>query len=59
MFSFRFLANEFWLAGKTNVEKAQADEVVDAITDLQNAAVNMYLVYKLMFYQFILVHSNV
>ena len=43
MFSLRFLANEFGLAGKTNVEKAQADEVVDAITDLQNAAVNMYV----------------
>ena len=35
----RFLAKEFGLAGKTNVEVAKADEVVDAITDLQNSAV--------------------
>jgi len=34
----RFLAKEFGLAGKTNVEVAKADEVVDAITDLQNSA---------------------
>ena len=37
----RFLANEFGLAGKNNTEKAQADEVVDAVVDLQNAAVNI------------------
>ena len=36
----RFLANEFGLAGRNNTEKAQADEVVDAVVDLQNAAVN-------------------
>lgn len=38
----RFLANEFGLAGKTNIEKGQADEVVDAITDLQNAAYTVF-----------------
>ena len=33
----RFLANEFGLAGRTNLEKAEADEIVDALVDLQNA----------------------
>ena len=33
----RFLANEFGLAGRTPLESAQADEVVDAITDLVSA----------------------
>merc|ERR1719357_1105271 len=40
----RFLANEFGLAGKNNTEKAQADEVVDAVVDLQNAAVNIFII---------------
>jgi len=31
----RFLAREFKLAGKSNIESAQADEVVDAVLDLQ------------------------
>ena len=31
---FRFLAHEFGLAGKNNLENAQADEVVDAVSDL-------------------------
>jgi len=38
----RFLANEFGLAGKNNTEKGQADEVVDAIVDLQNAAYTVF-----------------
>merc|ERR1712227_871746 len=33
----RFLANEFGLAGDTPIEKAQVDEVVDSISDFQNA----------------------
>jgi len=33
----RFLAREFGIAGKTNLEKAQGDEIVDAVTDVQNA----------------------
>merc|ERR1711892_1260744 len=33
----RFLAAEFGLTGKNNLEKAQADEIVDAISDLGNA----------------------
>jgi glutathione S-transferase len=32
----RFLANEFGLAGRTNEEKAEADEIVDALVDIQN-----------------------
>ena len=31
---FRFLANEFNLAGRNNLERAQADETIDAIKDL-------------------------
>jgi len=38
----RFLANEFGLAGQNNTEKAQADEVVDAVVDLQNAAYTVF-----------------
>eukprot|EP00090_Calanus_glacialis_P028573 TRINITY_DN45882_c0_g1_i1.p1 TRINITY_DN45882_c0_g1~~TRINITY_DN45882_c0_g1_i1.p1 ORF type:complete len:205 (-),score=76.29 TRINITY_DN45882_c0_g1_i1:437-1051(-) len=33
----RFLAREFGIAGSSNLERAQSDEVVDAITDIQNA----------------------
>merc|ERR1711942_127057 len=33
----RFLAKEFGIAGNSNLERAQADEVADAITDIQNA----------------------
>ena len=32
----RFLAKEFGLAGKTNLEQAQADMIVDASSDLQD-----------------------
>ena len=32
--NFRFLANEYNLAGRTNLEKAQADEIVDTIVDI-------------------------
>jgi len=31
----RFLAGEYGLAGKNSVESAQADEIVDAVLDLQ------------------------
>ena len=31
---FRYLANQFGLAGKTNMERAQADEIVDAVNDM-------------------------
>lgn len=30
----RYLANQFGLAGKTNMERAQADEIVDAVNDM-------------------------
>ena len=30
----RFLANKYNLAGRTNLERAQADEIVDTVTDL-------------------------
>jgi len=38
----RFLANKFGLAGKSNLEKAQADEIVDVIQDLINAWGKVY-----------------
>merc|ERR1712106_1288663 len=37
----RFLAAEFGLVGKTNLESAQADEIVDAVSDLQTAMVKV------------------
>jgi len=33
----RFLANEFGLAGANNMERAEADEAVDALIDIMNA----------------------
>jgi len=33
----RFLANEYNLAGKTNLEKAHADEVIDTLLDVMNS----------------------
>ena len=33
----RFLAKEFGLAGKTNLEQAQADMVIDTGNDLDNS----------------------
>ncbi|XP_023338893.1 glutathione S-transferase 1 [Eurytemora carolleeae] len=38
----RFLANEFGLAGKNNLEKAEADEIVDALMDIQNARYGVF-----------------
>merc|ERR1719228_2786930 len=38
----RFLAAEFGLAGKDNMERAQADEIVDVISDLQNAMIKVF-----------------
>jgi len=38
----RFLAKEFGLAGKGNIEQAQADEIVDALQDIINAGTRMY-----------------
>ena len=35
----RFLATEHGLAGRTSLEAAQADEIVDAITDMVNVRV--------------------
>ena len=35
----RFLANEFGLAGKTNLEKARADMIVDCVSDMLAGAV--------------------
>ena len=42
----RFLANEFGMAGDTAIEKAQADEVVDAVSDFQNALVTYLMILK-------------
>lgn len=42
----RFLATEFGIAGRTNVEKAQVNEVVDAINDLHTAVVSAILFEK-------------
>ena len=33
----RYLAEQFDLAGRTNLERAQADEVVDSLNDLVEA----------------------
>merc|ERR1711936_68929 len=38
----RFLAAEFGLAGRDNLESAQADEIVDIISDLQNAMIKVF-----------------
>ena len=38
----RFLAHEYGLAGKSNVESAQCDEIVDAVSDLQNAMIKVF-----------------
>jgi len=39
----RFIAHEVGLAGNTNMEKAQVDEIVDVIQDLVNAFVELYV----------------
>merc|ERR1711997_138728 len=39
---WRFLANEFGLAGKTNLERARADMIVDCVNDLVAVAVAMF-----------------
>ena len=36
----RYLANEYGIAGTSNMVKAQVDEVVDVINDVQNAMVS-------------------
>ena len=36
---FRFLATEYGLTGRTSLEAAQADEIVDALTDIVNTRV--------------------
>merc|ERR1712025_286305 len=38
----RFLATEFGLAGNTNLERAQADELVDALNDLGGKAAQLF-----------------
>ena len=38
----RFLAKEFGLSGRNNVESAQADEIVDAVSDLQSAMIKAF-----------------
>ena len=35
----RLLANEYNLAGRNNLERAQADEIVDTVQDLMNATI--------------------
>ena len=37
----RFLANEFGLAGNSALTKAQIDEVVDVVSDIQTAMVRL------------------
>ena len=41
MLYFRFLANEYGLAGRNNIENAQTDEIVDAVNDMSAARVNI------------------
>ena len=48
MFTFRFLAAEFGLEGRDNVEKAEVNEVVDAINDMQTAVVSFVVNYRLL-----------
>merc|ERR1712002_1194339 len=38
----RFIAREVGLAGNTNLESAQIDEIIDVIQDLINAGVKLY-----------------
>merc|ERR1712054_116860 len=38
----RFIAREVGLAGNTNLESAQVDEIIDVIQDLINAGVKLY-----------------
>merc|ERR1711970_1003850 len=38
----RFLAKEFDLAGKGNLEQAQADEIVDVLVDIINKGVSLH-----------------
>ena len=37
----RYLANEYGIAGSSNMVKAQVDEVVDVMNDLQDAMVTL------------------
>ena len=37
----RYLANEYGIAGTSNTVKAQVDEVVDVMNDLQDAMVTL------------------
>ena len=37
----RYLANEYGIAGTSNMVKAQVDEVVDVMNDLQDAMVTL------------------
>ena len=47
----RYLANKFNLAGKTDIEKAQADMVLDCIQDIGNGKFFInYLTYILVQY---------
>ena len=50
----RFLAHEFGLGGKTALIDANIDEIVDAITDFQNALVStlyrLNFIYKLILF---------
>ena len=45
----RYLANKFKLAGKTDIEKAQADMILDCIQDIGNGKffINLLLIYIL------------
>ncbi|XP_070543838.1 glutathione S-transferase 1-like [Ptychodera flava] len=38
----RYLANEFELAGKTNLDKAKVDMVVDALEDINKGLIEMW-----------------
>ena len=40
----RYLANEYGIAGTSNMVKAQVDEVVDVINDVQNVMVSPSIV---------------
>ena len=45
----RYLANKFNLAGKTDIEKAQADMIIDCIQDLANGKLHFHKLFNLYF----------
>ena len=49
----RFLANEFGIAGKNNMEKAEADMIVDTIVDVQIGNQCHFYVFEIFYNKYI------